>query len=71
MSKRESKVLDYVDSNTAYWQYRHNPAEYESKQPHEQAIRNRANQNTDDTWIMLLGILGTIGFLILLAIKTI
>lgn len=66
MIKQETKLLDYMDSGTAYWQYRHNPAEYQSKQPHEQV-----NQNTNDTWIIMLGILGTIGFLILLAIKTI
>jgi hypothetical protein len=71
MTKQEPKLLDYLDASAAYWQYRHNPAENENKQPHEQAIRNRANQNTDDTWIMLLGILGTIVFLVLLAIKTI
>ena len=66
MIKQETKLLDYMDSSTAYWQYRHNSTEYDSKQLHEQA-----NQNTDDKWIMLLGILGTIGFLVLLAIKTI
>ena len=66
MVKQESKLLDYLDSGTAYWQYRHNPAEFESKQPHEQT-----NQSADDTWIILLGILGTIGFLILLVLKTI
>ncbi len=70
MAKQEERLLDYLDSGSAYWQYRHNP-EYESKQPHGQAIQNRANQNTDDTWIILLGIIGTIGFLILLAVKTI
>lgn len=63
MAKQESRLLDYLDANTAYWQYRHNP-EYKSKQPHEQA-----SQNTDDTWILLLGILGTIGFLCLLILK--
>ena len=68
MSKQEKRLLDYLDSSAAYWQYRHNP-EYESKQPHEQAIQNQASQNTDDTWIILLGILGTIGFLTLLATK--
>ena len=66
MTKQETKLLDYMDASTAYWQYRHNSAEYDSEQLHEQA-----NQNTDDKWIMLLGILGTIGFLVLLAIKTI
>jgi len=64
MSKQESKLLDYLDASAAYWQYRYNPAENERKQPHEQA-----NQNTDDIWIILLGILGTIGFLALLALK--
>jgi len=66
MMKQESRLLDYQDAGTAYWQYRHNPAENQTIQSHEQA-----NQNANDTWIMLLGILGTIGFLILLVIKTI
>ena len=66
MIKQETRLLDYMDSGTAYWAYRHNPTEYQSEQPHEQAGRN-----TNDTWIILLGILGTIGFLIMLAIKTI
>jgi hypothetical protein len=65
MSNQETRLLDYLDASAAYWQYRHNPTESVKKQPHEQA-----NQNTDDTWIILLGILGTIGFLVLLAIKT-
>jgi len=65
MTKQES-LLDNLDGSAAYWQYRYNPAEYEKKQPHEQA-----NQNTDDTWFILLGILGTIGFLALLAVKVI
>jgi hypothetical protein len=66
MAKQESRLLDYLDAGTAYWQYRYNPAEDGKKQPHEQA-----NQATDDTWIILLGILGTIGFLALLILKTI
>ena len=65
MVKQESKLLDYLDASSAYWQYRHNPAENERKQPHEQA-----NQSTDDSWILLFGILGTIGFLVLLVFKT-
>ena len=69
MSKQESRLLDYLDASAAYWQYRHNP-EYESKQPHRQANQNQTSQNTDDTWIILLGILGTIGFVILLVLKT-
>ena len=66
MFKQESKLLDYQDAGTAYWQYRHNPAENQRIQPHDQA-----NHNTGDTWITLLGILGMIGFLVLLVIKTI
>jgi hypothetical protein len=64
MAKQESQLLDYLDGNASYWQYRYNPAEYERKQPHTQA-----NQNTDDTWIILFGILGTIGFVALLVVK--
>ena len=63
MTKQES-LLDTLNGSAAYWQYRHNPAEYERKQPHEQA-----KQNTDDTWIILPGIIVTIGFLALLAVK--
>ena len=63
MTKQES-LLDNLDGSASYWQYRYNPAEYERQQPHKQA-----DHNTDDTWIILLGILGTIGFLALLAVK--
>lgn len=66
MTKQESKLLNCLNSNSAYWQYGLNPAENQRKQPHGQA-----KQQADDTWIMLLWILGTIGFLILLAVKTI
>lgn len=62
MAKQERQLLDNWDGSVAYWQYRYNPPEYERKQPH-----NQANQNADDTWIILLGILVTIGFLALLA----
>ncbi len=65
MAKQESHLLDYLDGSAAYWQYRHNPAEHERKQPYKQA-----DQNTDDTWIILLCILFTIGFLALLAKTT-
>jgi len=64
MAKKESQLLDNLDGSASYWQYRHKPAEYEIKQPQMQA-----NQKTDDSWIILLGILGTIGFLTLLATK--
>ena len=65
MIKKERQILDNMDGSAAYWQYRHNPAEYEREQPYKQV-----NQNTDDSWFILLGILGTIGFLALLAVKT-
>ncbi len=64
MTKQESQLLDNLDGSAAYWQYRYNQAESESKQPYMQV-----NQNTDDTWFIMLGILGTIGFLALLAVK--
>ncbi len=64
MAKQERQVLDNLDASTSYWQYRHDRAGYERQQPYQQV-----NQNTDDTWFILLGILGTIGFLALLAVK--
>ena len=66
MAKQERQVLDNLVGSASYWQYRHNPAEYEIKQPVQQV-----KQNTDDTWIILLGILGTIGFLVMLVKETI
>ena len=65
MSKQERQALENLDISTSYWQYRHNPAKYERRQPPKQA-----DQNTDDTWIVLLCILFTIGFLALLAKTT-
>jgi hypothetical protein len=65
MAKQERQLLYNFDVGSTYWQYRHNPAEYEIKTSHQQA-----NQNADDTWIILLGVLGTIGFLVLLAKAT-
>ncbi len=64
MIKQERQILENMDGSAAYWQYRHNPAECEREQPYKQV-----NQNTDDSWFILLGILGTIGFLALLAVK--
>jgi hypothetical protein len=64
MAKQESQLLDNLNGSASYWQYRYNQAEYEKKQPYIQV-----NQNTDDTWFIMLGILGTIGFLVLLAVK--
>ena len=65
MSKQERQVLDNLDFNTSYWQYRHNPTECKIQQPPKQADRN-----SDDTWVILLCILFTIGFLALLAKTT-
>ena len=62
MIKQERQLLDNLDGGTSYWQYRYNQAEYDRKQPYEQATHN-----TGDTWFILLGIIGTIGFLVLLA----
>ena len=65
MTKREGQLCANMDNSTAFWQYRHKPAEYERQQPHRQA-----DPNTHDTWIMFLGILFTTGFVALLAITT-
>ena len=65
MTKQERQLLDNLDGSASYWQYRHNPAKYERQQPHKQA-----DHNTDDTWIILLCILFTIGFVALLAKTT-
>ena len=63
MTKQVRRLLDNLDGSAAYWQYRYNATRCERKQPHKQA-----NQDTDDTWIIFLGILATIGFLALLAV---
>jgi len=65
MAKQERQLLCNSDIGAAYWQYRHNPAQYGIKQPPK-----RANQDADDTWVRLLWILGTIGFLVVLAKTT-
>ncbi len=65
MAKQERPLLDNLGAGTSYWQYRHNPEECEIQLPLKQE-----NQNTDDTWIILLCILFTIGFLALLAKTT-
>jgi len=63
MSKQERQVLDNLFGSAAYWQYRHNQEEYESQKAYKQA------EHSDVTWIILLCILFTIGFLALL-VKT-
>ena len=65
MSKQERQIVDNMDGSASYWQYRHNPAENERQLPYKYV-----EQNADDTWIILLCILFTIGFLALLAKTT-
>ena len=65
MSKQTKQVIDNLDYSTSYWQYRNNPAKYERQQPAKQA-----DCKADDTWIILLCVLFTIGFLALLAKTT-
>ena len=65
MKKRTGQLLNDWDVCGTFWQYRNNPAEYDVQKPDSQA-----NANKDDTWIILLSILFTIGFLVLLASTT-
>ena len=65
MTRRVGQLFDSYDVSASFWQYRNHPAEYDRRQAHEQA-----NDNADDTWITLLGIVFTIGFLVLLATTT-
>ena len=65
MKKRTGQLFNDWDVGGTFWQYRNNPAEYQRQQPNEQA-----NRKTDDTWIILLSIIFTIGFLVLLASTT-
>lgn len=65
IKQQEGQLFDNMDGSTAYWQFRNNPAESERQQPYKQA-----NRHSDDTGIILFGILFTIGFLALLAITT-
>ena len=71
MAKQENHLLSCLNAGSSHWQYHHNSAEYGSKQPHYQVNRIQVNQNTGDRWILTLGIIGTIGFLVMLAVKTI
>ena len=66
MTKRVGQLFDSYDVSASFWQYRNSLAEYERRQPHEPA-----DHNTDGTWFTLLGIVFTIGFLVLLATKTV
>ena len=65
MKKRTGQLFNDWDVCGMFWQYRDNPAEYDGPQADSQA-----NHNEDDTWIILLSILFTIGFLVLLASTT-
>ena len=65
MTKPEGQLFDNREGSAAFWQHGHNPAEYERQQPHKQA-----NPNRGDSWTIFLGILFTIGFIVLLAVTT-
>ena len=66
MKKRRGQLFNDWDGNTTFWQCHNNPAEYERQPSHEQA-----SHDADDTWIILLSIFFTIGFLFLLAATTV
>lgn len=66
MAKQERQLIYNSDGNASNWQYRQNPAEYQREQPLKQE-----NQSADDSWILLLGILGTLVFLVFLVKETI
>ena len=66
MTKREKQLFDDMDGSAAYWQYLHKSEEPEGQQLYKQESR----YTTDDSGIILFGILFTIGFLALLAITT-
>jgi hypothetical protein len=65
MVKQERKLIYNWDGRAAYWQYRQDAAEYEEKQSYEQV-----RQDEDDSWVLLLWVLGTIGILVVLAKTT-
>jgi len=66
MKKRTGQLFDSYDVSASFWQDRNDLAEYERRQPHEQA-----NHNTNDRWITSLAIVFTVGFLVLLATTTV
>ncbi len=63
MAKQERAVYNNWDSSTEFWEYRHNQAESQSERPHLQTGRNTDYTET------LFWIIGTIGFLALIAMK--
>lgn len=65
MTKRGKLLLENYESKTGFWEYRNGSPECERTPSYRQE-----NQSADDTWIMWLWILGTIGFLALLAKTT-
>ena len=61
MIKQERQLLSNLVNDASYWQRRYNQTEYERKQPHKQE-----NQNVELADIILLWILGIIGFIAML-----
>jgi len=65
MAKQERQLLYNWDGGAANWQYRQSAAEYEEKRSYEQV-----SHGEDDSWVLLVWILGTIGILVVLAKTT-
>ena len=63
MAKQERAVYNNWDSSTEFWEYRHNQAESQSERTPLQTGRNTDYTET------LFWIIGTIGFLALIAMK--
>ena len=66
MAKQERQLICNWDGSATYWQNRNNPGEYQREQPLKQE-----HQSADDSWILLIGILGTLVFLVFLVKETI
>ena len=66
MAKQERQLICNWDGSATYWQHRNNPAECQRERPLQQE-----HQSSDDSWILLLGILGTLVFLVFLVKETI
>lgn len=65
MAKQERQLSYNWDGRAAGWQYRQDAMEYADKQSYEQV-----NHGEDDSWVLLLWVLGTIGILVVLAKTT-
>ena len=65
MAKQKGPLLDNLDGSTSYWQVRFKSAECKKPHPYKPS-----SQDTDDSGVILLAILFTIGFLALIVITT-